>query len=781
MQQFQKYGVNRLYVNSTTKALKQYRNISSPRSLCAPLCGTLCSLWLIPRFFLPQRSQSTHRGAQRNTFITTAFLLLFLAANSFAQPRTDSLLKKDTIVKKKDVEKKDTVFKHEDIANQGHDTVIHIKDSIYRRALAVFDASRITVTNEAVRAYSSPMTFSALLQETNGGYPLMQTDVGYGRESFEFTNRTSEPLASSFLEGVLPLNDPITGNTDLNYFPLEIAGVVSIENGGMLSGADHASSDVANFSLEKFRAPIPYSRFHYSYPLAGGNELANFEGLFSINPSEPLNIALGVYHRTAGTVSAQGTISAPGDLTFDPYVEQWWVRGQGTYETKKINALLFLLYTSAVSGLNGGIVSGDSTTDIFDPQLGTVRDPSPYDHRTRFDVLAQLGLSLFSENERTLLSAYATTSARQVLGRDSTFPAYAYDLLTAQRYGISLSQPASLQLGDLITRATVRGDGQYLRRSGFGSAVPSITETRLSALGTDSISLSRSFGISLSGYFRETVSNLSVAGLSEPALLLTNFGLEASAKLTEALKVTAQATISKDRASLSPSPTSTYNLRNIGAYVNMNVKFGARERFALAVGYLDRHEPEGVFLQSVDGSDTVVKPVFSSQDIHSSSIRANMDMWFSYFRYSLQATFFPTTVPLSQYIVNPALQSNLTKRIQSATGFYYENEIAEGNLRVSLGIRARYMNTLSPSLTYDPFSDYYIYRGLNARGQAALNDSRLTAATTIFDFIASGTIDQRATVNISLLNLLGTPYYNVAIYPRDGFVFRLDVTWAFLD
>jgi hypothetical protein len=34
---------------------------------------------------------------------------------------------------------------------------------------------------------------------------------------------------------------------------------------------------------------------------------------------------------------------------------------------------------------------------------------------------------------------------------------------------------------------------------------------------------------------------------------------------------------------------------------------------------------------------------------------------------------------------------------------------------------------------------------------------------------------------VELLNILGAPNYNVALYPRDGFHLRLDVTWAFID
>ena len=115
-------------------------------------------------------------------------------------------------------------------------------------------------------------------------------------------------------------------------------------------------------------------------------------------------------------------------------------------------------------------------------------------------------------------------------------------------------------------------------------------------------------------------------------------------------------------------------------------------------------------------------------------------------------------------------------------GIYYENEIAEGNLRISVGARVRYMSSLTPSLTYDPYSDYYVYRGLPERSDhTLLNDPRLTQPKYILDILASTTVDQRATVNFSFLNILGTPYYNVGIYPRGSFQFRLDVTWAFLD
>src|SRR5439155_3758139 len=153
---------------------------------------------------------------------------------------------------------------------------------------------------------------------------------------------------------------------------------------------------------------------------------SNFEGLFSINHSEPLNLTDAVYHRSAGTTQ--------NGFVFTPRVDNWWVRTQATYYTSKFDATLFTLYTTAFSGMNGGIVSRDSVTDIFDETLASVIDPKAYDHRTRFDALGQIGYSLFSEKERTQLSAYATIASRRLFGRDSLFPSYALDTAKAERF-----------------------------------------------------------------------------------------------------------------------------------------------------------------------------------------------------------------------------------------------------------------------------------------------------------------------------------------------------------
>ncbi|MEI8133447.1 MAG: hypothetical protein WCH46_00045 [bacterium] len=686
-----------------------------------------------------------------------ATIIILLHTLTLAQSKSDSTIRKDST-----------------ILNEVVSAPKVPRDSIYRRALAVFDASSIQVSSEAIRAYSSPMTFSSLLEQFGAGFSLMQSDLGYGRESFNFTNRTSEPIASSFLDGVLPLNDPLTGNTTLNLFPLEIASNTSIEHGGMLTSLDHGSSDAINFSLERFRAPIPYSRFHYSYPLSGSGDLSNFEGLFSVNPSEPLNLVFSVYHRNSGS-ALRAT-----DYTFNPLGTQWWVRAQSTYDTKTIHATLFTLYTSAFSGTNGGIKTSDSATDIFDPQLATVSHPFAFDHKTRFDVLGQIGLSLFSEKDPTVISAYSTLSARRMLGVDSTFPIYYQPLAEAQRYGVSLSQPAALEIGPFITRATIRGDFQSVSRQSSGFFLPNISEQRFSALGSDSLSLTTSINLSASGFFRATFSKLTVAGSSTPDLVFTNFGLQASVKLTEALKLTAQANYSRDRASLSPSPLATYEIKNLAAFLSMNIPFGRREKFSLSLGYLDRHEPEGIVVDP-GANDSYFFTKFSSLDLHSGSISANMDLWFSYFRYQLYTTYFPSTSPISTYTTNPALRSDLTKRIISSTGLFWENEVSEGNLRISAGIRLRYANSTSPTLSYDPFSDSYFYRGLERSGNLPLIDSRLHNPTYLFDVLVSTTVDQRATLNISFLNILSAPYYNVAIYPRSGFQVRLDVTWAFLD
>ena len=97
----------------------------------------------------------------------------------------------------------------------------------------------------------------------------------------------------------------------------------------------------------------------------------------------------------------------------------------------------------------------------------------------------------------------------------------------------------------------------------------------------------------------------------------------------------------------------------------------------------------------------------------------------------------------------------------------------------------RFYSRLNPQLTYDPASDYYVYRGYAPMVMdsvvGALNDSRINTPKYLLDFVLSMEIDRRAQISTEFLNILSAPYYNVSIYPRPGFHWRLDVTWAFLD
>jgi hypothetical protein len=119
---------------------------------------------------------------------------------------------------------------------------------------------------------------------------------------------------------------------------------------------------------------------------------------------------------------------------------------------------------------------------------------------------------------------------------------------------------------------------------------------------------------------------------------------------------------------------------------------------------------------------------------------------------------------------------------------YYEEELGEGNLRLSAGARLRFVNRLEPELTYDRASDYFWYRGLSAYGDESLPstwspipDARLSTPKGMLDLLLSAEVDQRAQIGLSFLNLLGAPFYTVAVYPYSGFHWRLNVTWAFLD
>lgn len=392
--------------------------------------------------------------------------------------------------------------------------------------------------------------------------------------------------------------------------------------------------------------------------------------------------------------------------------------------------------------------------------------------------MGEFSLSLLSEKERTKLGGFYTRASRRIFANDSAFAQKYSPLSLGERAGLSLSQPVALEIGSFITKALVRGDLQLLHKDD-GCACTGIKETRFSGFASDSLFIGGDFGLSADGYFRATLSQLSVAGESQAGQFFTNFGLGAEMKLSRFLSLSALYNYGRDRASLSPTPTATYEISNVGGFARVGIPLSKRDSVALTVGYLDRREPEGV-VAPVDTTGYLV-PSFSSEPIHSSSIRSALDVWFSVFRVSLAANYSPQVDPVSNYTANEALRAPLSDKLNGSAAFYFENEVFEGNLRLSLGLRARYMNRLSTTLSYDNASDYYVYRGSESLGGYPYNDERLTQPKYIFDFLATAEVDRRAQINILLLNLTGEPFYTVSLYPRTGFMFKLDVTWAFLD
>jgi hypothetical protein len=649
------------------------------------------------------------------------------------------------------------------------DTVI----ARYVRPLAIREGARTIFPIESRRYYATPVSMASLGDEASIGFPLLLGDQAYGREALLLTNRPSEPFTSMSFAGILPLNDPLTGAAPLNLYPMEIASTVSLsQRGGAFGASDLAASDDIVYEAEFFSAPLPYSRLHYSQET--GEAFSNFEGLFSINPSSPLNVTFAVYRRAAGRAQV------PTDLALNPRVDNWWVRTQASYLTDAVNILLWTLYTSAFSGLNGGLVAQDSLADIFNDQLATVRDNATYEHRSRFDALARAEFSLLSETERTTLAGFATLTGRRILSPSSVFPLHYSPLRRAERYGAAFIQPAALTLGAFQTRATVRGDLQHTIKQ-TGCDCSDVTETRLSAYGSDSIFIGGDFGLGASGFVRGTLSKLDIGGTAAPELFLLQFGALGSLDLTRALRLSAFLNYGRDRASLSPTPMATYELRGLGAFLTSDIDIGVRDRLSVSVGYLDRAEPEGIILPPTDSTE-VARPYFSSAEIVSRAFRTNLDYRIGDFRVSANVNYTPAVTSASRYTNSDSLRADPDTKLTGSLGIFFEKEIAEGNLRLSVGARARYMNKISPALTYDPASDYFIYQGLEAHANnTPLNDARLTTPKYLFDLLLASEVDRRAQINLSLLNVTSEPYYNVAIYPRSGFQFRIDVTWALLD
>jgi len=713
---------------------------------------------------------------------------------------------KDTSTKKQIVIAKDTTP-----ARVPVDTTL--KDSpsseYWRRPQVERNGSNFFWSDEAIRYYGAPGSLPELIEQTGGPFPLVQSDESYGRESFLMTPRTSEGLASTLIDGVVPMNSILTGNMMTNYFPIEAFGSVRLNSGAdglATTGADYAGSDVADFTIERFRAPVPYTRVHYTQDLA--RDMSNFDGLFSINTGASSNLTLALHRK------ASGSTPQPYQVTFNPRTDVWDMRGQYTISKflgelphdstmnqhkidsivslpkSKANTLDFLLwgqYTTAFSGLNGGIADVDSV-DIFDQVNAPVANDSLSDHRVRADVLAEVELPLLAE-ARTKLAAYGSYESRRFLNVDSTFPTYMSQVAAANRIGAMLEQPLALSIGDFMTSARVRGDVERIAKDSTFSYTRPITETRLSATASDSLALKTALRISLFGFARTIESNMSVAGGPLSAAVLPSVGFAGSVGVTDAISISASYNYSRDRATLTPTPTATYQLQNIGAWVDGHFAFSKKDSLAIHAGVLDRHEPEGAIFNlspdSVKNGGATPSVSFSNASLHTQSATLAVDAYVSKFHWSSSVTYFPSTTPLSPYTLYPVLQGSLPQRFFGFAGVYYEAETNESNLRLVVGPRVRIMSPIDPQISYDPASDNYVYRGAASTsiGDSIIekNPSSNLGRQIIFDFLLSAEVDRRAQVSMSFLNILGADYYNVALYPRNGFHWRIDVKWAFLD
>jgi hypothetical protein len=679
----------------------------------------------------------------------------------------------------------------------GHDTVKHTTlDTAYqakpitpnrdwRRPAVQYQSTALNFSREAIRYYRSPVTVSQLFENVGTVYPLDLGEEAYGRESWLSTWRVSEAPVTAVMEGFVPITSTLNGEALLNYFPLNQYANVQFDRGAAgaaNSGAEETGSDDLDLTLERFRAPVPYSRVYYVQDLT--RSVSDFDALFSINASRAVNTAVGLFRRVSG--HQQNDF----DPTFNPRTDVWGARAQlslaskDSSDTRSIDGLLWGQYTTAFSGLAGGIQRPDSG-DIFDLQTASVRDQISFDHRIRADALFDLSLPLLAESPTTL-GVYYTYESRHFVARDTLFPSWAVDLAVGTRYGATLAQPLNLSIGDFLTRAELRGDFTHVVRDSIFPNVGLLTDTRLSASFSDSLALRTAFRISLYGFVKTVQSNVKVGAADFVSSVFPSVGFTGTIGFTDAVSFTASYLYARDRAELSPSPLEQYQLRNLAGFLDVHVPMG-RDSLSIHAGVLDRHEPEGI-VPAFSNDSVNPYPRYSNADVHSQSAEMKLDLFLGRFHFESALLYFPAVIPLTQYTLNQNLRQDLVQRFFGNIGVYYEHELQEGNLRLSAGARMRFIDRLEPTLTYDRASDYFWYRGIAPQGDVsdpsswiAVTDPRVNNPKGVLDLLVTSEIDRRAQVGLSFLNVLGTPYYVTSLYPYSGFHWRLDVTWAFLD
>lgn len=538
------------------------------------------------------------------------------------------------------------------------------------------------------------------------------------------------------------LNDPTSGIYNIYYFTPEDADRIEIITGprAFLYGLN-SSGGVINLVTKNYNSNRPYSKINYSET---AYDYQFSDGTFSQNISRKINFTFGFQH--------QGTIGRFPNTDHDA----WNLRVKLRYNvSKRFNIILSEYLTHTQTGLNGGADSSIARfSNAFDPLLTTVRNTDSYEKVNRHDVDLSFVGTVFDDTANvSLLTFYYSSGLREYRdeeNRDQTNGVFIRSDHRPSWMGALFSQ--NIESG--FQRLTFGGNIEIRQIEGS----PNLGHRRNvigNAWGKEEFLLGDA--VTVAGYARydRYLKNNNVG-----------VGSDATVKLTDRFSVFGGFSVSTRFPNYQELYWSNSTVSRPGSLLpekHRQLEVGAELRLddlSLRAAYFHRTVDDAIEVLS-GGTSIFPRVQFTNVGkVATNGVEATIKarLWLLYFE------------GVGTFLTKKSggISDNHFPKFSGNGGIYFWRKLLNDNLELKTGFRGRFVTTQQPT-AYNPEVVAYVQEPGASFPQGSSVDFFLIAHIG------------NAYIHLMWENLTNARYYITPYYPVLDRVFRLGVSWEFLN
>jgi outer membrane cobalamin receptor len=547
-----------------------------------------------------------------------------------------------------------------------------------------------------------------------------------------------------------PLNDPITGTTNLSEIPIEFIDQVDEYSGIHAPTMTWNSQGSAlNLITKQYNSLRPITKLRYSQ---SPNNTLLTDGLFTQNLLRGLNFMLGFQREVS-------------DGRFeDSRTDNWNVRTRLRYNfSQRLNIALTDFYTKTINGQNGG-VNPFATNNIFDEMTAVVNNATATETVARRDVSLLAIAQLFDDTASTThMSAFYTNFEREYNGGsgDGT-SASLLNFHKAEVNGLRLQQ--SFRSTIHHTDIGFQTEHSYYTSDGFFDSSKALSD--MNHAQRDKFGAFVSFSTPLLKYAIpvlslrwDKINDQSSSSMGYELRILPGVSdIELSFGYSQSYRYPSFQEASWEDSSIFRSSAID---REKHRYTQAGIMLPFGWRNHLSISAFDRRVDNAILIQpwSTGGGSSAIR-IMNIPESHSQGIAARLEL-------ALGPLSFQGTMLYTRYKEADSTKT-LIPDILLGGELTYRNQFFRNALDAKFGIRSHSANR---------------HQGMNFHPQMMTyteNRSVVIGRWTRLDVFAVLRIGD-ATVTLAWENLLDANYWITSVYPMPGRGFRLGVNWTFLD